>query len=68
MYPCKKKNGKCFHLCILKGFKTAAHQIWHILRVVLESNPGGAGHIDFVGLSLIPGRRKVCTNFDELQF
>ena len=52
----------------LKGFKTAAYQSWHILRVVRESNPGCAGHIDFIGLGWIPGRCKVFTNFDKLQF
>ena len=52
----------------LKGFKTAANQSWHILRVVQESNPGCAGLIDFFGPDSIPGRRKVCANFDKLQF
>ena len=38
---------KCkVHLCILKGFKTAAHQIWHILRIVRESNPGQRNWLD----------------------
>ena len=58
---------KKVHLCILKGFRTAAHQSWHIFRVVLESNPGRAGYIDFVGLGSIPRRREVCANFDELE-
>ena len=60
---------KCeVHLCILKGFRNAAHQIWNILPIVQESNPGRAVHIDLVDPGLIPGRREVCTNFDELQF
>ena len=65
----RKRSGNSL-LFLIEIFtpETAAHQIWHILRVVLESNPGRAGHIDFVSPSLIPGRRKVCTNFDELQF
>ena len=60
---------KCkVHLCILKGFKTAAHQSWHIFCIVQESNPSRAGHINFVGPGWIPRRREVCANFDELQF
>ena len=60
---------KCkVHLYILKGFRTADHQSWNILRVVQESNPGCAGHIDFIGPSLSPGRREMCANFDKLQF
>ena len=56
------------HVCILKGFRAAAHQSWHILRVIQESNPNRVGHIDFVGLGSIPGQREVCANFDKLQF
>ena len=56
------------HLSILKGFRTAAHQSWHILRVVRESNPGQRNRFGPHGLGSIPGRRKVCANFDELQF
>ena len=56
-----------FPKCILKGFRTAAHQSWYIFRVVLESNPGRAGYIDFVGLGSILRRREVCANFDELE-
>ena len=46
----------------------AAHQSWHILRIVRESNPGLAGHIDFVGPGSIPRQRKVRANFDKLTF
>ena len=42
------------HLSILKGFRTAAHQSWHILCVIRESNLGRAGQIDFAGPGLIP--------------
>ena len=60
---------KCkVHLCTLKGFKTAAHQSWHILRVVLESNLGQQNRYGLQGPGSIPWWRKVCTNFDELQF
>ena len=46
---------KCkVHLCILKGFKTTAYQIWHILRIFRESTPGRAGHINFIGPGSIP--------------
>ena len=56
------------HLCILKGFKTAAYQSWHLLRIVWESIPGRAGHINFVGPGSIPAQLEVCANFDMLQF
>ena len=60
---------KCkVHVCILKGFKTAANQSWHLLRVVRESNPGRGNRFGLRGLGSIPGRREVYANFDELQF
>ena len=58
---------KCkVHLCVLKGFRIAAHQSWHILRVVQELNPGRAGHINV--LARVRFLDKVCAIFDELQF
>ena len=60
---------KCkVHVCILKGFKTAAYQSWNILRIVQESSPGQRKRYGPRGPGSIPGRCEVCANFDKLQF